>query len=154
MLEIKLQLVKTLSFLIVNQNLKKGRGFLLLPFLFFVISCSSYNSSDQGRVTFHNGEKQSSFVFLVNDSFIKENSSSSSDKNHPKMTVAESDLLFSLLKQKKSCLNKSGTPSFRIISRQEKVYDMTFAHLIENSYNAKPLTPRMYFGRCEVESYK
>ncbi len=64
------------------------------------------------------------------------------------MTEAESDLLRSLLKQQRYCINKDGEISFIITSKQEKIYDMTFAHLIEQSYNARPLTPVMYYGVC------
>jgi hypothetical protein len=45
-------------------------------------------------------------------------------------------------------MDRSRTPLFTITSRQEKIYDMTFAHLIEESYNARPVAPRMYFGQC------
>jgi hypothetical protein len=59
--------------------------------------------------------------------------------------------LTNLLKEQKYCLNDSGYPSFIITSRQEKIYDMTFAHLIEQNYNARPIAPRMYFGQCKKE---
>ena len=67
------------------------------------------------------------------------------------MTQAEAKLLTSLLKEQKYCLSDSGSPSFIITSRQEKIYDMTFAHLIEQNYNARPIAPRMYFGQCKKE---
>jgi hypothetical protein len=145
--------VKTLKLLTGFGYFKKGRSFLLLPFFLFVTSCSVVNLSHYGRVTFHNGQQKNSFVFYVNDDFLKKNSNSKRDANNPKITEAESKLLLSLLKQKKSCLNKSQTPSFRIISRQEKIYDVTFAHLIESNYNAEPVAPRMYFGRCVADSF-
>ncbi len=144
--------MKTLKLLTGFGYFKKGRSFLLLPFFLFVTSCA-VNFSNYGRVTFHSGQQKNSFVFYVNDDFLKKNSSSKRDENNPKMTEAESDLLFSLLRQKKSCLNGGRTPSFRIISRQEKVYDMTFAHLIETNYNAEPVAPRMYFGKCVTDSF-
>lgn len=123
---------------------------MLLPFFLFEVCCVN-DLSSYGKVVFHNGQQKNSFVFSVSDDFLKRNSDSKRDENNPKMTEAESDLLLSLLKQKKSCSENGQTPSFRIISRQEKVYDMTFAHLIESNYNAKPIAPRMYFGKCVTD---
>lgn len=128
--------------------LKKGRSFLLLPFFSFLISCIS-DPSHYGRVTPQNTADSDSFIFSVNDEFTKINSASPQDKKNPKMTKAEANLLTLLLQQKKYCLDGSGNPIFTIISRQEKIFDMTFAHLIEENYNARPIAPRMYFGRCE-----
>jgi len=128
--------------------LKKGRSFLLLPFFLLSISCHS-DPSNYGRVTLHNTADRDSFIFSVNDEFIKMNSASPQDKKNPKMTKAEAGLLALLLQQKKYCLDAAGNPIFTITSRQEKIFDMTFAHLIEESYNARPVAPRMYFGRCE-----
>jgi hypothetical protein len=99
----------------------------------------------------HNSSDKSSFVFLVSETFTKVNSDSPQDKNFPKMTEAETKLLKNLLKQKKYCLNNSRTPDFIITSRQEKIYDMTFAHLIEQNYNARSIAPRMYFGQCKKD---
>ena len=131
-------------------NHKKGGSFLLLPFFLLIVSCAS-DLSHYGRVTLHNGSKKDSFVFSVNEEFIKSNPNSPKDKRNPKLTEAESELLANLLKQKSYCPNKYGSPLFDITSRQEKIYDMTFAHLIEQNYNAKPVAPRMYFGRCRKE---
>lgn len=131
-------------------NIKKGGSFLLLPFFLLVISCA-FDQSQHGRVTFHNKPNQDSFVFSVTDEFVRKNSTSPANKKNPKMTEAEAKLLSTLLKQKSYCLNKYGTPLFHITSRQEKIYDMTFAHLIEQNYNAKAVAPRMYFGRCSKE---
>lgn len=129
---------------------KEGRGVLLLPFFLLVVSCAA-NLSNYGRVTIHNGASNDSFTFSVSDEFIKLNANSPKDKENPKMTKAESELLTNLLKQKEHCLNNGGVPIFNITSRQEKIYDMTFAHLIEKNYNAKPVAPSMYFGRCKKE---
>jgi hypothetical protein len=87
----------------------------------------------------------------VSDEFLSSNSNSPKDKVFSKMTKAEADLIKILLKQKKYCLNKDGIPFFVITSRQEKIYDMTYAHLIEQNYKARPIAPRMYFGKCEKE---
>lgn len=37
---------------------------------------------------------------------------------------------------------------FEIISRQEKIFDATFSKLIAENYNAKPLSPVSYYGKC------
>lgn len=126
---------------------KKGGSFLLLPFLLFAASCFQ-DLSRYGKVSFHNGVVGESFVFLVDEEFLKLNPKSSQDDLNPKITKAESKLLFRLLKKKQRCFDKYRKPVFYITSRQEKVYDMTFAHLIEQNYNAKPVAPRMYFGKC------
>ncbi|MBP7709688.1 MAG: hypothetical protein KA100_01285 [Rickettsiales bacterium] len=129
---------------------KKGRSFLLLPFFLFVVSCSQ-NYSRYGRVTLHSNVGKDTFSFSVSEEFTKLNSGSPKDKKNPKMTEAEADLLASLLEQRNYCLSKKGSPLFSITSRQEKIYDMTFAHLIEQNYNSKPVAPRTYFGRCVKE---
>ncbi len=128
-------------------NLKKGRGFLLLPFFVSLISCT-YDPSKYGRVSPYNTADKNSFVFSVNDEFVQANANSPKDEKNPKMTKAEATLLTALLKQKKYCMSDKRMPSFTITSRQEKIYDMTFAHLIEENYNARPVAPRMYFGQC------
>jgi len=140
-----LKLIKSRSF-----DYKKGGKLIFLPFFLFAISCAS-NSSKYGRVTLHNTADKNSFVFSASEEFTKVNAASPKDKKFPKMTQAEAKLLTSLLKEQKYCLSDSGSPSFIITSRQEKIYDMTFAHLIEQNYNARPIAPRMYFGQCKKE---
>jgi len=128
-------------------NYKKGGSIFLLPFFVFVVSCSDY--SKYGQVVLHKGaDKSASFSFSVSDEFISANSASPQDKERSKMSKAEVKLLESLMKEKKYCLNEDNKLDFTVTSRQEKIYDMTFAHLIEESYNAKPLAPRTYFGKC------
>jgi P-type E1-E2 ATPase len=100
----------------------------------------------QARITGDNN----SFIFSVNDEFSQVSKKSPIDKKNPKITEAESELLTALLEQKKYCLDKSGEAHFIITSRQEKIFDMTFAHLIEQNYKARPIAPRMYFGQCEA----
>jgi hypothetical protein len=135
--------------LLCNKLIKKGRKiFSFLPFFLFVVSCSG-DLSHYGRVNTHGADgSKNSFTFLVKDDFISKNSKSPQDKKNPKMTEAEVGLLTALLKEQDYCLNKYGNPVFTITSRQEKVYDMTFAHLIEQNYNARPIVPRTYFGQC------
>ena len=138
-----LKLIKSRSF-----DYKKGGKLIFLPFFLFAISCAG-NSSKYGRVTLHNTSDKNSFVFSASEEFTKVNAVSPKDKKFPKMTQAEAKLLTSLLKEQKYCLNDSGSPSFIITSRQEKIYDMTFAHLIEEIYKARPVAPLTYYGRCK-----
>ena len=140
-----LKLIKSRSL-----NYKKGGKLIFLPFFLFAISCAS-NSSKYGRVTLHNTADKNSFVFSASEEFTKVNDDSPKDKKFPKMTQAEAKLLTNLLKEQKYCLNDSDSPRFVITSRQEKIYDMTFAHLIEQNYNTRPIVPRMYFGQCKEE---
>jgi hypothetical protein len=126
---------------------KKGRSLLLLPFFVFTLSCS-HDFSQDGRVTLHDASDKNAFSFSVSDNFVRDNAKSPKDKKEPRMTQAEVKLLYNILKQQKYCLDGYGTPIFVITSRQEKIYDMTFAHLIEQNYNARPVTPHMYFGEC------
>ena len=65
-----------------------------------------------------------------------------------KKKVAELKLLMSFLRDEKYCINKNGELSFKINSNQEKIYDVTFSSLIEQNYNAKPVSPVTYFGEC------
>jgi len=138
----------------MNKNLskiisKKGRSLTLLPFFIFIVSCAS-DPSRYGRVSPHNTGDQNSFTFTVSDEFLEDNYKSPPDKENPKLNKAEAKLLYSLLKEKKYCLVE-GTPQFNITSRQEKIYDMTFAHLIEQNYRSRPIVPRTYFGNCKAK---
>lgn len=117
--------------------------------LFSIASCAK-DISSHGRLDFYKSGDRGFFVFSVGDDFIKTNSDSPKDKDNPIITAAESDLLKSLMKKKGVCLNKSGDPQFKVISKQEKVYDATFAHLIEENYRARPLTPISYSGKCQI----
>jgi hypothetical protein len=123
--------------------------------LFFVVASCAADKSRYGRVELYNGSgDRSSFVFTVSDDFISANKNSLQDKENPKLTEAESDLLASLLKERNFCLNKDGIVAFKITSRQEKIFDATFAHLIEENYRARPLTPRTYSGKCLISESK
>lgn len=116
--------------------------------LFILFTSCTEQFLGQGRVALHSGANKNSFVFAVDDSYTVKNANSPRDKKNPKMSKAESKLLTFLLKQKSYCTDKGRTPRFLITSFQEKVYDATFAHLIEENYNAKSIAPRMYFGHC------
>ena len=127
--------------------LKKGGRVFLPPFFVFLVCCSG-DLSRYGKVSLHNTADKKSFVFSVNEGFLKNNQDSPVDKVHNKMSKAEAGLLTKLLKEKKYCFNSDNKFRFEVSSKQEKIYDMTFAHLIEENYNARPISPRMYFGRC------
>ena len=136
----------------LNKSVKfiyqNGRRIFFLPFLFLMTFACATDPEEYGRVTLHNTSDKNSFIFSVSEDFVNSNSNSPADKKFFKMTQAEAKLLISLLEKKKYCLDSYGTPSIMITSRQEKIYDMTFAHLIEQSYKARPAVPRMYFGQC------
>ena len=120
--------------------------------LFFLISCSS-NPDKYGKVTLHTTGNRDSFIFTVSEEFLENNSSSLKNevKNAgAKISVVEYNLLKKLLKDKKFCYNQKNNLDFAIVSRQEKIYDMTFSHLIATSYKARPLTARSYFGECKI----
>ena len=127
---------------------KKGRALWLLPFFMFEISCVDSNLSQYGKVTPQSTSNRNSFVFSVSEDYLADNGDSKKDKKYPKMTEAEAKLLIKILKQQKYCYNKDSKLAFKITSRQEKIYDMTFSHLIEQNYRARPITPRMYYGEC------
>ncbi|MBU6338977.1 MAG: hypothetical protein KGQ36_03285 [Rickettsiales bacterium] len=127
--------------------LKKGRMvFGLLPFFIVITSC--VDPSQYGRVVKSSPSSKNSFIFSVKEEYLNSHKDSKIDEKYKKMTEAEVRLLESLLKQQNYCINEEGEVAFSITSRQEKIYDMTFAHLIEQSYNARPLTPVMYYGVC------
>ena len=131
---------------------KKGRSLGFLPFFIFLVSCALVaNPSRYGRVSLHNTGDMQSFTFTVSEDFMRLNKNSPMDKKNPKLSEAESELLYKLLDAKKYCLDKDGEPAFVITSRQEKVFDMTFAHLIEQNYKSRPIVPRTYFGRCRMK---
>jgi hypothetical protein len=123
--------------------LKKTTFFLLL----ILSSCAS-GILHQGRVELYGAGDRNSFVFTVSDEFTLSHKDSLPDKKNPKITQAEADLLVTLLKEKKFCLDSDGDLLFEITSRQEKIFDATFAHLIEESYKARAIAPKMYFGKC------
>lgn len=125
---------------------KKAAFFLLL----ILSSCAS-GSLHQGRVELYGAGDRNSFVFTVSDEFILSHKDSLPDKKNPKITQAEAALLITLLKEKKFCLDEDSSPLFEITSRQEKIFDATFAHLIEENYKARPLAPKMYFGKCRSQ---
>ena len=64
------------------------------------------------------------------------------------MTKKETKLLEILLERKGFCMKNSSKPTYAITTKQEKIYDITYAKMIEENYNAKSITPVTYFGKC------
>jgi len=114
----------------------------------FLFSCTKEDLSRSGKLSFYNSVNKNSFSFIISNDFSRKNQESKSSKDHSKMTIAEVKLLSKFLKNNNYCINKNGNISFVIISRQEKIYDVTFFSLIEQNYNAKPIIPITYFGEC------
>ena len=94
------------------------------------------------------GDSQS-FMFLVSEDFSNKYKNSSPDGDNPKLSRAQAKLLSSLLKKENLCVGESTSPNYSITSKQEKVYDVTYASLIEQNYNAKSITPLTFYGRCK-----
>lgn len=126
---------------------KKLNQFFIFAALAFAVSACMTNPSLYGKVRQYNAADKKSFVFSIDEEFFRKYPHSSKDENHPLMTEKEVKLLRALLFENSYC-TKDGQVYFKINSRQEKIYDVTFAHLIEQSYNARPASPRMYFGEC------
>ncbi len=120
--------------------------------LFFILillsSCANSDYFKYGKVTFHATSNNDFFVFTVDDNFYKKYKNSPNNKNHPRLSDEEYSMLKTILKSKKYCIENSINPQFEIISRQEKIFDATFSKLIAENYNAKPLTPVSYYGKC------
>jgi hypothetical protein len=140
------QLLRSRKFIIKN-ILKKGGSILLLPFFIALFSCAQGDLANLGKLSFHNTGGKESFIFTVSDEFIADNKDSPADEYNAKISEAEAELLTKILSRNNYCDNKK-TPSFVITSKQEKIFDMTFAHLIEENYNARAIVPRTYFGQC------
>ncbi len=121
---------------------------LLIFCILIITSCATkkdYNGA--GKLSFYSSDKKS-FTFTVSEEYVKKHALSKPSKSFSKMTEAEMELLIYLLKKNNYCINKSGKLSFLLNSKQEKIYDMTFSSLIEQNYNARPVTPTTYFGVC------
>ncbi len=118
-------------------------------FLLFVMifSCQKI-SENEGKISLHATGEKDSFVFMVSEKFLEENNDSPTIKSFQNITKAELKLLERLLKTKNYCLKKGRKPKFMIDSRQEKIYDATYSHLINLNYNIRPLTPVSYYGHC------
>jgi hypothetical protein len=120
----------------------------LIFILVLLFSCSNSDYFKYGKVTFHATSSNDFFVFTVDDNFYKKYKNSPNNKIHPRLSDEEYKMLKAILKNKKYCIENSINPQFEIISRQEKIFDATFSKLIAENYNAKPLTPVSYYGKC------
>lgn len=120
----------------------------LIFILVLLFSCSNGDYLKYGKVTFHATSSNDFFVFTVDDNFYKKYKNSPNNKIHPRLSDEEYKMLKTILKSKKYCIENSINPQFEIISRQEKIFDATFSKLIAENYNAKPLTPVSYYGKC------
>ena len=124
--------------------------FLFCFLVLVIISSCSRDLSKYGKVQTYSSASSgnATFLFKVEGSFAEYTGSSKQDEKHPLMNEDEAGLLNNLLIDKKLCLDQYNFPSYVITSKQERIYDVTFANLIEQSYNAKPATPLTYYGRC------
>jgi hypothetical protein len=117
--------------------------------LITISACSTIQiSSRHGQIRPLGTVDKNAFSFTVDDEFIRQYQGSEQDKKHSLLTKMEAKLLIKLLVEGKYCLDSRGNPQFQITSKQERIFDSTYAHMIETSYNAKPITPRTYFGVC------
>jgi len=127
------------------------QNFLVISLLaLFLQSC--VDPSKYGAVRTY-GDSQS-FMFLVSEDFIKSNKHSKQYSHNSILNTAEASLLSSLLKKDNICLNESSSPKYIITSKQQKVYDITYASLIEENYNTKSITPLTFYGRCSLSNKK
>ena len=131
----------TLSFL--KKKYKKGIILTIMPFLLF---CCSVENNYSSYVKVENIGNKKFFTFFVDDEFIAKNYKSPPYKKFPKISIAEYELLLKLIKND----NKCGFEKLDIVihSRQDKVYDTTFAHLVSQNYRARPISPVIYNGEC------
>jgi hypothetical protein len=125
---------------------------VIIIFLLIASSRCSFKNFDYANVTLHKTGDRESFIFSVSEEFLEKNQKSlkhEHKKSKVRISKIEYQLLVELLEKKKFCLNQQGKVDFEITSKQEKIYDMTFSHLIATSYKAKPLTALSYFGECK-----
>ncbi len=144
--------LRKFDLIILNKILKRGGNFFkwspfFIVVIFSLFSCAFEDLSKYGAVSFHNTGLNKSFIFSVNEEFAEKNKDSKADEFNPKISEAEAKLLEFLLKKNDYCVSEK-EPPYVITSKQEKIYDMTFAHLIEENYNARAIVPKTYFGRC------
>jgi hypothetical protein len=129
---------------LLSNNIKNKLIFVLI----LLFSCTNGDHFKYGKVSFHATADKNFFVFTVDDNFYKKYKNSPNNKTHPRLSDQEYKMLKTLLKDKKYCIENSINPQFEIISRQEKIFDATFSKLIAENYNAKPLAPVSYYGKC------
>lgn len=121
---------------------------VVVPFFFLLLSSCVSTSVRDARVQFDESDK-TSFVFFIEHRNRAGHLNVERSELHPQLTKEEARVLDKILRKQGSCsLNNDKIPSFQVISRQEEVYDVTYAGLIEQNYNPRPVAPIMYFGRC------
>lgn len=130
--------------LLITYSIKR----LVVFFLIIFSSCSD-NYLKYGKIDTYSAPSGKIFVFYVSEEFVKLDSKLPKKEDSSGITKAELELLKNLLKRQKYCVGNNSEPSFLITSRQEKIYDATYAHLIEQNYKSRPVSPRMYFGKCK-----
>jgi len=113
-----------------------------------LVQLSFYHPENSTNKTTSNPKKIKSFSFTVSEEFLEKYENSKISNIHPQMSISEARILKYLLKKDDYCRNKKGDISFVIQSKQQRIYDITFSHLIEQNYRAKPITPVTYFGKC------
>jgi hypothetical protein len=129
--------------------------FKIIVLSIILSSCTNY--SNHAKLSLHSTGERNSFIFTISEEFLEKNYKKLNNEvkgQGVKISKTEFNLLKKLLKEKKFCINEDNDLAFEITSRQEKIYDMTFSHLIATSYKAKPLSPRSYFGECKKSTIK
>tara|TARA_A100001015_G_scaffold294282_1_gene371879 strand:+ start:2578 stop:2940 length:363 start_codon:yes stop_codon:yes gene_type:complete len=117
--------------------------------LTIVASCAKIDAAKYGKVSLYKSTSKSpTFLFKVEESYVAKTIDSSKDDDHPLLSEAQANLLNQILINQKLCLDEYNYPKFTITSKQQRIYDVTFANLIDQSYNAKPVTPLTFFGKC------
>ncbi len=112
-------------------------------------SCAIVDADKYGKVSLYKSTSKSpTFLFKVEESYVAKTIDSAKDEEHPLLSEAQVKLLNQILINQKLCLDEYNYPKFTITSKQQRIYDVTFANLIEQSYNAKPVTPLTFFGKC------
>lgn len=141
---LKQKILEDFLFYRADSAFLKYSYFLFLILSFFIFSCSK-DVSKYANVKIYDDGK--SFAFIISDELSRKVKNSAIDSNNLKMTKKETKILEIILKNKNLCLISS-KPSYMITAKQEKIYDITYAKMIEENYNAKPITPITYFGKC------
>lgn len=120
-----------------------------IAILLLFSSCAKIDAEKYGKVTLYkSSSKNPTFLFKVEESYVAKNIDSKRDEDHPLLNKAQVKLLNQVLINEGLCLDQYNYPKFKITSKQQKIYDVTFANLIEQSYNAKPVMPLTFYGRC------
>lgn len=131
-------------------NLKFRLIFTISAIIFLLQSLSACGTTDYSKYatlsTYDRGSKRA-FSLVVKGDFAKKIPKDDYNENKH-ISNSEIKILEKLLKQNKYCLNKDGKLSFVVLWRQDEIYDVTFADLVVQSYNARALTPLTYFGEC------